>query len=158
MDITVTPSSAPLPINRAFCLSMVIKSFKGRRDVEVHLFRACWDDGEFSDSDLDRLIGAPINPSSTDPAGSKAVIMESFTDSERDLIINYLKEQYSTRLTALRSSPLTFPVPAGLIGLSQIQAGKDVGFIEFEKIPSYSLKIPLKGLYDLSQHSPIVEE
>jgi len=157
MDIIITPSSSPLPIDRAYCLSMVIKSFKGRRDVEVHLFRACWKDGEFKESDLDKLIGAPIDPSSTDPAGSRTVILESFTDSERDLIVNYLKEQYSTRLTALNSTPLTFPVPAGLTGLSQVHAGKNIGFIEFEKIPSYSLEIPLKGLYDLSQHPPIVE-
>lgn len=157
MDITVTPSPSTLPIDRAFCLSMVIKSFKGRRDVEVHLFRANWDDEEIKESDLDKLIGAPIDPSSTDPAGSQTVILESFTECERDLILNYLKEQYSTRLTALHSSPLTFPVPAGLKGLSQVEAGKNIGFIEFEKIPSYSLEIPLKGFYDLSQHPPIVE-
>lgn len=157
MDITITPSSSPLPIDRAFCLSMVIKSFKGRRDVEVHLFRANWDDGEIKKSALDALIGAPIDPSSTDLTSSRTVILESFTDCERDLILNYLKEQYSTRLTALHSTPLTFPVPAGLKGLSQVQAGKDIGFIEFERIPSYPLEIPLKGLYDLSQHPPIVE-
>lgn len=44
------------------------------------------------------------------------------------------------------------------MGLSQIQADKDIGFIEFTKIPSYSLDLPIKGLYDLSQHLPIVEE
>ncbi|NDV19765.1 hypothetical protein GO013_10070 [Pseudodesulfovibrio sp. JC047] len=157
MDITVTPPTSPLPIDRAFCLSMVIKSFKGRRNVEVHLFRARWDDSANSQTDLDSLIGAPFDPAHTDHKGSRTVILESFTDTERDLIINYLKEQYSTRLTAIRSMPLTFPVPLGLTGLSQAQVSKNIGFIEFERIPSYSLEIPLKGLYDLSQHPPIVE-
>lgn len=158
MDITVTSTSHPLPIDRAFSVSMVIKSFKGRRDVEVHLFRARWDAGEIPEADLDKLLGDPMDSAHTDPSGSRTIIMESFTGSERDLIVKYLKEQYSTRLTAIRSMPLTFPVPKGLTGLSQVRAGKDVGFIEFEKIPSYSLEIPIKGYYDLSQHPPIVTE
>jgi len=137
---------------------MTIKSFKGRRNVEVHLFRSTWKADDENDQDWNTIIGTPMDSSKTDPSGSKRIVMESFTDDERDRIINYLKEQYSTRLTAIHSSPLTFPVPTGLTGLSQIEAGKGIGFIEFKKIPSYPLDIPLKGLYDLAQHLPIVEE
>ncbi|MBI9081803.1 MAG: hypothetical protein JEY79_18940 [Pseudodesulfovibrio sp.] len=158
MDINVIAPNSPLPTSFAHSISITIKSFKGRRNVEVHLFRPEWSTKEEKDQDWTTLLGAPVDPSRTDPSGSKRIIMESFTDNERDRIINYLKEQYSTRLTAIHSSPLTFPVPTGLSGLSQIEAGKDVGFIEFKRIPSYPLDIPLKGLYDLAQHSPIVEE
>lgn len=158
MDVTILPPDSLLPTDRAYTLSMVIRSFKGRREVEVHLFRPDWPESEANESHFDTLIGPPMDPEHTDSEGSRRIILEAFTADERDQIINYLEEQYSTRLTAIRSTPLTFPVPAGLAGMTQIGPGKDIGFIEFERIPSYSLKIPLKGLYDLSQHPPIVED
>lgn len=158
MDITITPPATTLPAERAYSLSMVIKSFKGRRDVEVHLFRPEWDPEEPSCMDWDLLIGTPMEDGPDDPEGSRRIILEAFTDGERGLIINYLKEQYSTRLTAINSAPLAYPVPAGLAGFTQVQAGKDIGFIDFAKIPSYSLNLPLRGYYDLSQHPPIVED
>jgi len=157
MDITITAPAAQPPTQYAHSLSMVIKSFKGRRNVDIHLFRGAWEAADEAGQDWDVLIAAPPTPN-TDLEGSRRIVMESFSDEERDRIINYLKEQYSTRLTAIQSTPLTFPVPAGLSGLSQLEPGKNVGFIEFAKIPSYPLDIPLMGLYDLSQHLPIVEE
>ncbi|MCJ2163674.1 MULTISPECIES: hypothetical protein [unclassified Pseudodesulfovibrio] len=158
MDITITTPQSPLPIERANSLSMVIKSFKGRRNVEVSLFRAAWDPVEEAESNFSGLIETQDNTPHTNVLGSGRIILESFTDSERDLIIDYLKEQYSTRLTAINSAPLTFPIPAGLAGFTQVQPGKDGGFIEFGKIPSYPLQIPLKGYYDLSQHLPIADD
>ena len=158
MNINIISPDSPLPTDHAHSLSMTIKSFKGRKDVQVHLFRAQWDNAEEDGLDWSVLIGEPLDPSRTDPVGSRKIVMESFTLEERDRIINYLKEQYSTRLTTISSAPLSFPVPAGLKGLSQIEAGKDVGFIDFIKIPSYTLGIPMRGLYDLSQHPPIVYE
>ena len=158
MDITITPPDATLPTDRAFAISMVIKSFKGRRDVAVHLFRSQWSPEEYEGMDWDRLVGAPMEGSSNDPEGSRRVILEAFTDTERDTIVDYLKTQYSTRLTGITSAPIPFPVPTGLTGFTQVQAGKSVGFIEFSKIPSYSLEMPLMGFYDLSQHPPIADE
>lgn len=153
MDIKImepeTQPSAP------YChsVSMTIRSFKGRRDVEVHLFRSTWDTDAETSLDWNAIIdgGTPDDP-------SKTVVMESFTTEERDRIVNYLKEQYSTRLTTIKSIPLTFPIPAGLPGLSQMTSGKTLGIIEFERIPSYTLGLPIKGLYDLSQHPPLVED
>lgn len=154
MDISIKHSDNSPPTRFTNSISMVIKSFKGRRNVEVHLFRANWTPQEEENENWVELIAG--TPSDTE--GSRRVIMESFTDEERDTIIDYLQTQYANRLTAIRSIPLSFPVPAGLSGLTQLEPGKNVGFIEFAKIPSYSLEIPLKGLYDLSQHPPIVEE
>ena len=155
MNITMAQQHSPASTPYANTLSMVIKSFKGRRDVEVHLFRSIWDDKDEQAQDWDTIIACS---SIEAPSSSRNVVMESFSNDERDHIIEYLKRQYSTRLSAIRSTPLTFPVPAGLSGLGQCQADKNIGFIEFTRIPSYSLDIPLKGLYDLSQHLPIVEE
>ncbi len=154
MDITITQPDTSPPTRFAHSLSMVIKSFKGRRDVEVHLFRSAWDESTENKENWDTLI-ASSSDLPNDADNSRRVIMEAFSDEERDNIVNYLKEQYSTRLTTIRSTPLSFPVPAGLPGLSQVEPGKDIGFIEFTKIPSYSLGIPLKGLYNLSQHPPM---
>ncbi len=154
MDISITKATSTLPTPYRNSLSMVIRSFKGRRDVEVHLFRGTWDEADEKGQDWDLLLSSP----STDDDPSRKVVMEAFTDGERDQIVNYLKEQYSTRLTAIQARPLSFPVPSGMPGLSQVQPGKNIGIIEFAKIPSYSLSIPLMGLYDLSQHPPLVEE
>ncbi|WP_419787744.1 hypothetical protein [Pseudodesulfovibrio sp.] len=154
MDIDITRATTTPPTPYANTLSMVIRSFKGRRNVEVHLFRASWSPEDEQAQDWDTLISP--SPAPDDP--SRRVVMEAFSDEERDHLINYLKEQYSTRLTALRSRPLAFPVPTGMAGLSQAQPDKDLGFIEFTRIPSYPLEIPLKGLYDLSRHPPLVDE
>ena len=40
MDVRVNPPMMAPPVDRAWAVSMVIRSFKGRRDVEVHLYRA----------------------------------------------------------------------------------------------------------------------
>lgn len=152
MDITINAPASPPPCERAHSLTMVIRSFKGRRDVAVHLFRARWDQGEETDAAFAGLVESGTGPD------SRRIILESFTADERDLIVNYLKEQYSTRLTAIGSNPLSFPVPAGLAGFTEVQPGKDGGFIEFEKIPSYPLRFPLRGYFDLSLHPPIADE
>ena len=154
MDIDIIEATQTPPTPYAHTLTMVIRSFKGRRDVEVHLFRGAWDPDDEQAQDWDAIITPP--PGKDD--SSRSLVMEAFTNAERDQLVSYLKEQYSTRLTGIHSRPVTFPVPAGMAGLSQAQADKDIGFIEFAKIPSYPLDIPLRGLYDLSRHLPLIEE
>lgn len=158
MKIEIIPPKTTPPCERCCTVSMTIKSFKGRRNVEVHLFRPDWPEQEEKQYQWESLIG-PCLPEAPCPEGSsRRVIMESFTLQERDRIINYLKEQYATRLTGLRSLPLEFPVPDGLPALCDAEAGKNIGLIRFERIPSYALNLPMRGLFDLSQHPPIVEE
>lgn len=153
MDITIIEPTQTTPTPYIHSVSMVIRSFKGRRNVEVHLFRGAWDPDHESSEDWDSILASSDK---NDP--SRRMVMETFTTQERDRIVNYLKEQYSTRLTAIRSTPLTFPVPAGLPCLSSLEPGKDSGFIDFTRIPSYTLDIPMRGLYDLSRHKPLVDE
>lgn len=158
MEISITTPDTTLPTDRAFAISMVIKSFKGRRDVAVHLFRSQWNPEEYDSMDWNQLLDTSMEGPTNDPEGSRRVILEAFTDAERDTIVDYLKTQYSTRLTDISSVPISFPVPIGLTGFTQVQPGKSIGFIEFSKIPSYSLGMPLMGFYDLSQHPPIADE
>jgi len=157
MDIQLVPPDAELPVDRAYALSMTIRSFKGRRDVEVHLFRHAWDPEEEAGLDWDALLATPGMDEDECAAGSRHVILESFTAGERDAIVGYLQEQYASRLSSVFSGPIPFPVPVGLVALSDLSAGKSIGFIYFERIPHYTLGIPLRGLYDLSQHRPIVD-
>lgn len=158
MEININESQCSLPVQRGHVLSMTIKSFKGRRDVEVHLFRSQWDPAEIQGYDWPSLLGEPLDPNSqADPDGSKHVVLESFTREERDKILEYLKKHYASRLDRIDSQALEFPVPIGLTPLSSISEGKSVGFIRFEKIPHYDLELPLRGLYDLSRHKPIVD-
>jgi hypothetical protein len=157
MDITIHQAEHPLAIDRGHVVSMIIKSFKGRKDVEVHLFRSEWDPELEEVYDWDVLVGSPMPGAPGDAASTHRVILESFSEEERDRIVAFLKTQYATRLQSITASPLNFPVPLGLPALSDMTAGKDIGFIRFDRIPSYDLDIPLAGLYDLSRHEPLVD-
>jgi len=157
VEINLIAPEYSLPIDRAFAVSMTIKSFKGRRDVEVHLFRHAWDPEEEEAIDWDKLLAAQGMSEAPEAAGSRKVVLESLTAEERDKVIGYLKEHYATRVTGIFSAPIPFPVPVGLIDLSDITEGKSIGFIHFERIPHFDLCFALRGFYDLSQHPPIVE-
>ena len=157
MEIQIIPPTSPLPIDRAHAVSMTIKSFKGRRDVEVHLFRHTWDPEEEEAIDWDQLLAAPGMSEAPEAAGSRKVVLEALTAEERDQTIAYLHEHYANRLSTITSSPIPFPIPIGLMALSDLSEGKSIGFIHFERIPHFKLGFALRGFYDLSQHPPIVE-
>lgn len=157
MEILIIPAGNELPIDRALALSMTIKSFKGRRDVEVHLFRHSWDPEEEEAIDWDTLLAAQGMSEAEEAAGSRRVVLEALTQEERDHVVDYLKEHYANRLESITSTPIPFPVPIGLMALSDMSEGKTIGFIHFERIPHFDLGIPLRGFYDLGQHPPIVE-
>ncbi|PKN09553.1 MAG: hypothetical protein CVU73_00965 [Deltaproteobacteria bacterium HGW-Deltaproteobacteria-8] len=157
MNIEIIQAGKDLPIDRALALSMTIKSFKGRRDVEVHLFRHSWDPEEEEAIDWDKLLATQGMSGAEEAAGSRHVVLEALTSEERDRIVDYLKQHYAGRLAAISSMPIPFPVPIGLVALSDMSEGKTIGFIHFERIPHFDLGIALRGFYDLSQHPPIVE-
>lgn len=158
MQIDIVPAQEMLPVDRAWSISIIIKSFKGRKDVEVHLFRPCWDSLEEEVYNWDTLLGDPMHPDMDADIGSgRKLVMESFTPEERDLIVAYLQERYAGKLAAVCSCPIDFPVPLGIPALCDLSEGKDIGFIHFDKIPNYSLPFPIRGFFDLSQHAPIVE-
>lgn len=148
-----------LPIKRGYAVSMTIKSFKGRRNVEVHLFRPEWPESDLKEISAEKnLFGPPVmDEADHNPERDKQLILESFTLEERNCVIDYLKEHYSSRLSTIKSTPMDFPIPSGLPPLSSISEGKDIGLIKFEKIPHFNLPFALRGLYNLNMHKPLVE-
>lgn len=147
-----------IPIQRGYALSMIIKSFKGRRDVEVHLFRPEWNDADETEIKWDNIFGSPAALDAVpNEEKDRKIILESFTKDERDQVVDYLKDHYSSRLESIFSTPMEFPVPTGLPPLSSITEGKDIGLIKFEKVPHFDLPFALRGLYNLGAHRPLVE-
>jgi hypothetical protein len=158
MDVTIETPEAPLPVDRAHVVSIVIKSFKGRRDVEVHLFRTQWEEQELGQIDWDSVLAS--GSADTDPPAidrTRRFLMEAFTPGERDLLVAYLSERYSDRVERISSTPLSFPLPAGILPLDEAPLGQDVGLIRFEAVPNYTLPFAVHGLFDLSRHKPMVE-
>ena len=84
-------------------------------------------------------------------------MLEAFTPRERDILVDFIRRVYTDRVTCVTARPLDWPVPAGLAPLSSANPSKTVGIIDFAKIPRYDLPLPVKGLYDLARHQPVVE-
>lgn len=159
MRLNIITSQNELPVKKGYMISLIIRKFKGHKNVEVHLFRPDWDEKEAQSYDWLKLLGDPIDRDApVDPISSRKVLLESFTIEERDIILDYLKKRYVSRLSAINSHPLDFPIPLGLIPLSEIPEDDDVGCIHFEEIPNYTLPFPVHGLYILSQHEPVNEK
>ena len=159
MRLNITTSQNELPVKKGYMISLIIKKLKGYKNVEVHLFLPEWDEKEARSYDWIKLLGDPIDRDApADPMSSRKVLLESFTLEERDMILDCMKERYVSRLSAINSRPLDFPIPMGLIPLSEIPEDDDIGCICFEEIPNYTLPFPVHGLYILSQHEPVEEE
>ncbi len=157
MELNILIPDSPPPVERVYTVSMVIRSFKGRRNVEVHLFRPDYDPNEVDKYNWDKLIGDPVHPDvQVNLESPKYIVLESFTLEERDAIVEYLKDRYGERLETISSGPLALPVPLGMPALSEIPGGKTLGFIHFELVPNYTLPFAVHGLYDLAQHDPLV--
>ncbi len=156
MEINIIPPESSLPLARAFVLNMVIKSFKGRKDVEIHLYRPQWDPSEEDAYNWDTVIQKSPGQAQNEMINSRQVILESFVLEERDSILDYLKSRYFQKLKVINSAPLPFPLPAGLTPLSMMPENNNYGRIRLERVPRYPLAFPVHGFYDLSAHSPIL--
>ncbi len=156
MEVNITEAENPL-VPRIYFITMVIKSFKGRRDVEVHLFRPDFDEAEMQSYDWNALLGDALHPNiPADPDKSVKVLMEAFTREERDAVLEYLKTRYADRLEEINTGPVDLPVPLGLPPLSELPEGKTIGFIRLDQTPNYPLSFAVRGMYDLAQHDPLV--
>ncbi|MFW5730613.1 MAG: hypothetical protein ACOCV7_03090 [Desulfonatronovibrionaceae bacterium] len=156
MQINVAEPDNGLPVDRAYIVNIVIKSFKGRKDVEVHLYRPFWDESEEDLYDWDRAVAQDPSRTRAEFGRSRQVVLESFTPDERDRLIEYLQTRYIQRISTINSAFLSFPVPSGLMPLSMMPENENFGRIKFDQIPNYSLEFPVHGFYDLSAHSPII--
>jgi hypothetical protein len=158
MDVNIVAPDREPPAPRAHILIMTIKSFKGRRNVDVHLYRAAWDPREMDQYDWNLLLGEVKHPEAgIDPENSRKVLLEAFTPEERDQVIAYLRQRYGSKLESLASCTLNFPIPRGLAALSDVVEGKSIGRLRMETVPQYTLSFPVHGIFDLNQHEPILE-
>lgn len=146
------------PCPRGFVASIRIRSFKGRKDVLAHLFRPRSQEEAPADYPWAEMISADSAPDTTGRGDTREVILESFTQTELDQVVDYLTERYADRLSAITTNCLRYPLPAGLLPLRSMPAGKDIGIIRFEIVPGYPLPFPVHGFYDLSQHKPMEDE
>lgn len=158
MQINIIPPEQKLPLDRAFVVNMVIRSFKGRRDVEVHLYRPAWDQSEEKKHDWDLILAQSPGHTQKEMQNSRHVVMEAFTMEERDVLVEYLKDRYTRKIRLINSAPLSFPVPQGLVPLSMMPENENYGRIRFERVPNYPLIFCVHGFYDLSVHAPILAE
>lgn len=141
-----------LPCPRGRTAQITITSFKGRKNVDVHLFRPDVTAEEGASWPWEALV-EPGDPEAV--AQTREVILESFTDRELDAVVDYIAARYGERLAALRTAALPFPLPPGIRPLRAMPEGKDIGRIRFEMVPGYTLPFPVHGLYNLAQHEPI---
>lgn len=150
-----TPPKTP----RCYVVTVVIKSFHGRKNVEVHLFKPEFDPAERDAIEWDDLIGDPMHPDVyADPERTKLVVMESFTRPEVERLAAYFKERYDDKMESINASPMQFPVPQGMPPLSAMPEGQNIGFIKFSQVPHYNLPFAVHGMYDLAEHEPIPQD
>lgn len=158
MDIVRQESRSAHLCPRGHVATICIRAFKGRRDVLVHLFRPDWTADEEVYPWPQLVQDAPPSQPGAGRGDSRAVVLESFTREEMDRIVDYLASRYADRLTRISVNSLDFPLPPGLLPLSSMPEGKDIGRIRFEIVPRYPLPFTVHGLYDLSQHKPMAQE
>lgn len=159
MEIIRLESYTTLPCPRGFTATMTIRSFKGRKDVLVHLFRPQRIQGEDQDYDWNQLIDVhEQGPVDAERGDTKEVILETFTQDELEQLVTYLSTRYKDRLVNLSTNVLHYPLPPGLIPFSTLPEGKDMGRIRFEIVPNYPLDFVIHGFYDLGQHKPVIQD
>lgn len=159
MERIVVQPGTPPPVARVWVITMVISSFKGRKNVEAHLFRRDFEPGPEDVFDWSVLLGEPIHPQAeVDENKSRRVLFEAFTPEERDAVLAFLQERYGDRLESVTACTLDLPIPLGLPPLSDIPEGKTMGFIRFEMLTNYQLPFAFHGFYDLARHEPLVTD
>lgn len=160
MQKKFAPALGTEPTDRIYTISVTIRSFKGRKNVQVHLFRSDIPEDELQDPNVLICIDTDCEKYKLEPHltgrldDTKQMILESFTQDEADAIVAYLEKRYHSRLGELQVMPLTFPVPQGTMPLATIPEGKSMGFIRFDKVTDYPLSFAFRGFYDLDQHEP----
>ena len=155
--------SAPpdAPLDRIYIMALTLRTFKGRRHVDVHVFRHGASADELA-ALLDRgLVGPPapdVPPQVLQGATQEAAlrcILEAFTTEETQILAEYLERRYGGHIEKITVCPLDVPVPLGVAPLSGITEGKTTGFIRFEAVLDYNLPFVVWGFYDLAAHEPL---
>ncbi|MDQ7031321.1 MAG: hypothetical protein Q9M37_01190 [Desulfonauticus sp.] len=155
MQIEINSAHIPLPTPRAFLVNMTLYAFKGRKNLQIHLYRYNWCKEEENLYPWEDIL-ASLEGDETSIENAKMLVLESFTREERDLLIEYLKKRYSSRIKQIVSGPLSFPIPLGLLPLNKMPEDENLGRIYLDKAPNYPLDFQVRGFYDLNSASPLM--
>ena len=164
MEHIIVPAPPFVQMERIYSMTATIKTFKGRRNVVTHLFRADTDTAELDELSPLGLVGKPDEetPEGADtPEGAENAlrsVLEAFTADEGNALLAYLEKRYAAHITEVRVSPLELPVPLGSAPLASVPEGRTIGFIRFDAAPDYPLPFSVRGFYDLDAHEPLVSE
>lgn len=152
------------PLERIYIITATLKTFKGRRNVEVHLFRSNPDVAELESLRAMNLVGKPNNETplgcNSPEAAEDALrtVLEAFTAEEGNLLLEYLDQRYADQFSKVVVCPLEMPVPLGVVPLSSIPMGKSMGFINMSAVRDYPLPFAVQAFYDLDAHEPMLQE
>lgn len=160
MECVVIAASPNTMLERIYLIQATLKTFKGRRDVMVHLFRHDTDPAELESLRGQGLVSEAdgSTPSGASEEDALYSLLEAFTAEEGNELLEYLKARYSDHITRVVVCPVELPVPLGMVPLSGIPEGKSMGFLRFDRAPEYSLSFGVHGFYDLDAHEPLVGE
>ncbi len=161
MEYRIIAASPFVELDRVYLIQIMLKSFKGRRDVIVYLFRANPDEQELEYlRGLEGLVG---QADANTPEGASAEdvllsVLEAFTAEEGNTLLEYLDKKYDEHIKEVVVSPLELPIPLGMVPFSAIPEGKTLGFIRFDTVPEYNLPFKVHGFYDLDAHDALLAE
>ena len=164
MEHVILPAPPNAPLERIYIITLTMHAFKGRRDVEAHLFRAEPDPAELTSLRNKGLVGKPCaesldsQPSHGTEDDALQTVLEAFTAEEGNLLLEYLKKRYAEQIARVTVCPLKLPVPLGIVPLSAIPESKTMGFIRFDAARDYPLPFAVRAFYDLDAHEPIARE
>lgn len=163
MEIRRLAAPEAASCDRIYVMAATLKAFKGRRHVEVHIFRHGATQAELDALRHKGLVG-PADPSMPPQllAGATeeralACLLEAFTAGESEALAAWLETRYADQMERLTICPLELPVPLGVGPLGEIPEGGSTGFIRFDQARGYALPFAARGFYDLSAqtaHSP----
>ena len=164
MEHVIIPAPPNASLDRIYIITLTMHTFKGRRNVEAHLFRAEPDPAELNNLRDKGLVGKPCaDPGDSQlPHGTEEdalrTVLEAFTAEEGNLLLDYLRGRYADQILRVTVCPLELPVPLGIVPLSAIPEGKAMGFIRFDTVRDYPLPFAVRAFYDLDAHEPLVPE
>lgn len=154
------PISPYAELERVYLIQATLKTFKGRRDVIVHLFRQDTDLAELEALRGMKLVGEANTdtPEGATVEDALRSMLEAFTTDEGNALLEYLDKRYDDHITRVTVCPMDLPVALGMVPFSGIPEGKSMGFIRFNAVPDYNLPFAVHGFYDLDVHEPLVGE
>ncbi len=160
MEYRIIAASPLTELDRVYLIQATLKSFKGRRDVAVYLFRTDTSEDELNQlRDLDLVDKAKSDtPEDASPEAALRSVLEAFTAEEGNIVLEYLKERYEEQISEVVVSPIEIPVPLGMVPFSAIPEGKSMGFIRFDAVADYHLPFVVHGFYDLEEHHTLTAD